>query len=155
MALLLMRKATAGASDSVCSLPHANPSLPGFARALTGRSRVDPTSTGGGVGRGVAASPVLVATPLPVPPPQGGRERRRTSLHNIDAVPAWAIAFAALLASALLWSLPARAADPPRRIVSFNVCADQLALALADPAQIVALSPNAADPAISVLAEQA
>ncbi len=49
----------------------------------------------------------------------------------------------------------ARAADPPRRVVSFNVCADQLVLALADPGQIAALSPNAADPTLSVLAEQA
>ena len=32
--------------------------------------------------------------------------------------------------------LPARA-DPPRRILSFNLCADQLVLALADPDQIV------------------
>jgi iron complex transport system substrate-binding protein len=49
----------------------------------------------------------------------------------------------------------AHAADPPRRVVSFNVCADQLVLALAEPGQIAALSPNAADPAISVLADQA
>ena len=50
---------------------------------------------------------------------------------------------------------PARAADPPRRIVSFNVCADQLAVALADPGQIAALSPYAADPALSTVAEKA
>jgi len=52
-------------------------------------------------------------------------------------------------------ALPAAAADPPRRVASFNVCADQLVIALADPDQIVALSPNARDPAISVVAEQA
>ena len=34
----------------------------------------------------------------------------------------------------------------PRRIVSFNLCADQLVLALADPEQIAGLSPYAADP---------
>ena len=43
----------------------------------------------------------------------------------------------------------------PRRIASFNVCADQLVVALADPAQIVGLSPYASDPAISVVAEKA
>jgi iron complex transport system substrate-binding protein len=43
----------------------------------------------------------------------------------------------------------------PRRIVSFNVCADQLVLALADPEQIVGLSPYATDASISVVAEQA
>lgn len=51
--------------------------------------------------------------------------------------------------------LPAAAADPPQRIASFNVCADQLVIALADPEQIVALSPNARDPAISVVTDQA
>jgi iron complex transport system substrate-binding protein len=49
----------------------------------------------------------------------------------------------------------ARAADAPQRVASFNVCADQLVLALADPKQIVALSPNARDPSISVLVDQA
>ena len=48
-----------------------------------------------------------------------------------------------------------RADEPPRRIASFNVCADQLVIALADPDQIVALSPNARDPAISVVTEKA
>jgi iron complex transport system substrate-binding protein len=46
-------------------------------------------------------------------------------------------------------------AGAPHRIVSFNVCADQLVLALADPAQIVGLSPYATDTSISVVAEQA
>jgi iron complex transport system substrate-binding protein len=46
-------------------------------------------------------------------------------------------------------------AEAPRRIVSFNVCADQLVLALADPEQIVGLSPYATDTSISVVAEQA
>jgi iron complex transport system substrate-binding protein len=46
-------------------------------------------------------------------------------------------------------------ADAPRRVVSFNVCADQLVVALADPAQIAGLSPYAADPALSVVAEEA
>jgi len=43
----------------------------------------------------------------------------------------------------------------PRRIASFNVCADQLVVALADPDQIAGLSPYAADPALSVVAEAA
>jgi iron complex transport system substrate-binding protein len=61
----------------------------------------------------------------------------------------------ALAGLALAWATPAGAADPPRRVASFNVCADQLVIALADPDQIVALSPNARDSAISVVAEQA
>src|SRR5262249_59863116 len=71
---------------AVCSLPLANPGWPGFAHVLTGRSRVNPTSTGGGLGRGVAVSSVFVATPLPVPPPQGRRERCGASLRNDHAV---------------------------------------------------------------------
>lgn len=53
-------------------------------------------------------------------------------------------------------STPALAAgDAPRRVVSFNLCADQLVLALADPEQIAGLSPYAADPALSVVADKA
>jgi len=43
----------------------------------------------------------------------------------------------------------------PQRVVSFNLCADQLVLALADPSQIAGLSPYAADPALSVMAKEA
>jgi iron complex transport system substrate-binding protein len=46
-------------------------------------------------------------------------------------------------------------ADAPRRVVSFNLCADQLILALADPGQIAGLSPYAGDPALSVMADKA
>jgi len=45
--------------------------------------------------------------------------------------------------------------DPPRRIASFNVCADQLVVALADPESIVGLSPYASDPAISTVSDKA
>lgn len=46
-------------------------------------------------------------------------------------------------------------ADVPRRVVSFNLCADQLVVALADSEQIAGLSPYAADPVLSVVAEEA
>ena len=49
----------------------------------------------------------------------------------------------------------ARAADAPRLVASFNLCADQLVVALADPGQIVGLSTFAADPELSVVAGQA
>jgi iron complex transport system substrate-binding protein len=60
------------------------------------------------------------------------------------------IAFIALLAPA-----PSGAAEAPRRIVSLNVCTDELVLALADPGQIAALSVYAADPGLSFLAAKA
>jgi iron complex transport system substrate-binding protein len=46
-------------------------------------------------------------------------------------------------------------ADPPRRVVSFNQCGDQLLVALADPDQIAGLSPYATDPTLSVVADKA
>jgi iron complex transport system substrate-binding protein len=49
----------------------------------------------------------------------------------------------------------AGAADPPRRVVSFNICADQLVVALADPAQVAGLSPYAGDPMLSAVAAAA
>jgi iron complex transport system substrate-binding protein len=54
-----------------------------------------------------------------------------------------------------LWAGTAPASDAPRRIVSFNLCADQLVVALADPDQIAGLSPYATDPALSVVANKA
>jgi iron complex transport system substrate-binding protein len=54
----------------------------------------------------------------------------------------------------LLIAVPA-IADSPRRIVSFNLCADQLVVALADSDQIAALSPYAHDDHLSVVAERA
>ncbi len=61
----------------------------------------------------------------------------------------------AVLAGLALACSMAGAADAPKRIASFNVCADQLVVALADPDQIVGLSPYASDPAISVIADKA
>lgn len=52
-----------------------------------------------------------------------------------------------------LWPLAALAA--PERIVSINLCADELLLALADPGQIAGLSVYAADPVMSFMAERA
>ena len=64
-------------------------------------------------------------------------------------------AAAAFLMFAPLAHAQAPREPPPRRVVSANVCADQLLLALADPAQIASLSAFAADPAQSYLAAQA
>lgn len=59
---------------------------------------------------------------------------------------------------AVLWVVcvdSVRAADAPKRVLSFNLCADQLVVALADPEQIAGLSPYAADPSLSVVADKA
>ena len=60
----------------------------------------------------------------------------------------------ALLCAVGAAGAPAKA-DPPRRVVSFNNCADQLVVALADPAQVVGLSPYATNPTLSAVAEEA
>ncbi len=57
-------------------------------------------------------------------------------------------------AAAIFASVHAQA-ETPRRIASFNLCADQLVAVLADPEQVVGLSPYASDPNISAVAEKA
>lgn len=56
-------------------------------------------------------------------------------------------AAAAILAAGMIGQ--GARARPPRRIVSMNVCADQLVLVLADRAQIAAVTRNATDPEMS------
>lgn len=55
----------------------------------------------------------------------------------------------------LLAAAPQEAQAQPRRIVSLNVCSDQLLLLLADPSRIASLSFLAAEPASSAMAAQA
>ncbi len=68
-------------------------------------------------------------------------------------------AFVALMSAGFLLVGAARgetsAPVAPARVVSMNLCTDQLALALADPAQIVSLSHFATDPSMSVRWKQA
>jgi iron complex transport system substrate-binding protein len=56
---------------------------------------------------------------------------------------------------AFLLPLTAMAAVAPQRIVSINLCADELLLALADPGQIAGLSVYATDPTLSFSAGKA
>lgn len=59
------------------------------------------------------------------------------------------------LAAALLFLGGAALADTPRRVVSINLCTDQLALALAAPGQLVSVSALSHDPGASVMWEAA
>ncbi len=72
----------------------------------------------------------------------------------MDSVRAGLVAAALAVLPAVLQPATA-AAEPPRRIVSINLCADQLLLALADPASIAGLSAMARDPEYSHAAETA
>src|SRR5713101_3646003 len=82
-----------------------------------------------------------------------------TGLRHDSAMTRSYLSKSAQFVLALLCALGAAAdpakADPPRRIVSFNICADQLVVALADPEQIAGLSPYATDPTLSAVAEEA
>ena len=49
-------------------------------------------------------------------------------------------------------ALPAAAASVPRRVVSMNLCTDQMAMLVAAPGQLFSVSFLAADPVSSVLA---
>ncbi|SDE96365.1 ABC transporter substrate-binding protein [Rhodospira trueperi] len=61
-----------------------------------------------------------------------------------------------LLAIALAWGMVVRVdAAPLPRVASATLCGDQYVLALADPAQIAVLSPQATDPRLSLLAKDA
>ncbi len=58
--------------------------------------------------------------------------------------------FRALLVGAVAGLVVAQAATAkPRRVVSLNLCADQLVLALAEPANIASVTHHAADPELS------
>ena len=60
-----------------------------------------------------------------------------------------------LALAAGLVALATTMAQAAPRVASINVCTDQLLMALADPAQIVGLSPYSRDPASSAMAERA
>ncbi len=95
-----------GEANSVCSLPPC----------------------GGGLGRGVAASREFgvaqgksadtepAVSPLPVPPPQGGRERRGANCHNADSHGPSRASFVAaiclILCALVLLASPALAQEP-------------------------------------------
>lgn len=66
---------------------------------------------------------------------------------------AWAIRAGALFSLCVLST--AAAADKPRRIVSLNLCTDQLVLQLAQPGRVVSVTYLARDPEISRFAEKA
>lgn len=57
--------------------------------------------------------------------------------------------------AALILAATSASATPPRRIVSLNLCADQLVLALADRSQIAGLTRNAANAEMSAQAARA
>ena len=59
------------------------------------------------------------------------------------------------LISAALISIGAAHADAPLRVVSMNLCTDQLAMMLAAPDQLISVSDIASDPRMSPMAEQA
>ena len=80
----------------------------------------------------------------------GGRRRPATRAAGVATL------LAAGLAAVLLVSPGPAAADgpPPQRIVSMGLCTDQLVLLLARRDRIASLSYLAADPAMSVIADQ-
>lgn len=61
----------------------------------------------------------------------------------------------AALAALLLAAAPALADTPPARVVSMNLCTDQLAMLLAAPGQLVSVSHLASDPLSSSMVAEA
>ena len=64
---------------------------------------------------------------------------------------------AVILCASLAWLTSNSQADssPPLRVVSINVCTDQLAMLLAKPQQLLSVSYMASDPESAVLHEMA
>src|SRR5262249_51516250 len=81
--------------------------------------------------------------------------RLRDDSTMIRVSPIWLVFLVLISAASPGRETKAEGPAAPRRVVSFNICADQLAVALADPAQIVGLSPYATQPALSAVAEEA
>jgi iron complex transport system substrate-binding protein len=67
----------------------------------------------------------------------------------------WTSGINALLVALALCLAPPALAQAPSRIVSINLCADELLLSLADANQIAALSPYAVDETLSFMAAEA
>ncbi|MCP8895141.1 ABC transporter substrate-binding protein [Shinella daejeonensis] len=64
--------------------------------------------------------------------------------------------YVAILAGLFLWPATARPADvTPRRVVSMNVCTDQLAMLVARPGQLHSVSYLASDPESSAMVREA
>jgi iron complex transport system substrate-binding protein len=78
-----------------------------------------------------------------------------TKKTSIAAIVGLAILSVACGGGRPAWANNAPKPAMPKHIVSFNLCADQLLVALADPEQIAGLSPYAADGALSVVAKEA
>ncbi|SFJ70280.1 ABC transporter substrate-binding protein [Celeribacter neptunius] len=65
------------------------------------------------------------------------------------------IPFAAALSGAAAFAGPVPETTPPQRVVSINLCTDQLAMMLAAPGQLLSITAMASDPRASVMAEDA
>lgn len=65
------------------------------------------------------------------------------------------MAVGALAALAAPWGAAPASADPPERVVSMNLCTDQLAMLIAAPGQLHSVSWMAADPRSSAMAQEA
>jgi iron complex transport system substrate-binding protein len=68
---------------------------------------------------------------------------------------AWAVAVAGAVAAGPEDVRPDATAGPPARVVSMNLCTDQLAMMLAAPGQLVSVSHLAHDPRSSAMADAA
>lgn len=103
--------------------------------------------TATGTASGTAVRPARASAPG-----TGGRRARLAA-----ALVALALAFALALASGAPAAAETRgqAGAPPARVVSVNLCTDQLAMLIAAPGQLVSVSDVARDPVASAMAAEA
>lgn len=65
------------------------------------------------------------------------------------------VVLAGMVAFFAIWGQGAGAQEAPKRVVSMNLCTDQLAMLLADEGQLLSVSDLASDPRMSAMVEQA
>ncbi|MBN9222869.1 MAG: ABC transporter substrate-binding protein [Mesorhizobium sp.] len=69
--------------------------------------------------------------------------------------PSCALCAGTAIAALVTACVPALAAEAPKRVVSMNLCTDEMAMLIAGPGQLYSVSYLASDPGSSVLADQA
>lgn len=92
---------------------------------------------------------------LAAPRPAGSSPASGSPPHSRPPGPKAGAWRAAALAAVLAIPGPAPGGEPPARVLSMNLCTDQLALLLAAPGQLVSVSALAQDPLYSTMPEAA
>jgi iron complex transport system substrate-binding protein len=99
------------------------------------------------IGRMIRPATISTLSESDSPPP---RRRRRASARL-----GWLAGCVLVTVAALAWPATSQERSPPRRVVSMNLCTDQLAMLVASPGQLHSVSALAREPQSSAMVEEA